>query len=200
VILASRIVDLAEPGQLAITEATRKAVEDYFVIHAAGEHRLPGRAAAVKVYQVVGAPALRTRMEVGLERGLMPFVGRVKELALLHERLAEARAGRGRIVLLAGEPGVGKSRLLLELKRSLGENEVCWLAGRSISFGSQMAYLPIIDLLRPTNAAGFTLQSTTNLGSSAVWTTNSPAPVVVNGQNKVKNPISGAQQFYRFSQ
>jgi len=57
-----------------------------------------------------------------------------------------------------------------------------------------------VILTWPTNAAGFTLQSITNLGSSAVWTTNSPAPVVVNGQNTVTNPISGAQQFYRLSQ
>ena len=57
-----------------------------------------------------------------------------------------------------------------------------------------------VILTWPTNAAGFTLQSTTNLGSSAVWTTNSPAPVVVNGQYAVTNPISGAQQFYRLSQ
>jgi hypothetical protein len=57
-----------------------------------------------------------------------------------------------------------------------------------------------VILAWPTNAAVFTLQSTTNLGSSAVWTTNSPAPVVVNGQNTVTNPISGAQQFYRLSQ
>jgi len=56
-----------------------------------------------------------------------------------------------------------------------------------------------VILTWPTNAAGFTLQSTTNLGSSAVWTTNSPAPVVVNGQNTVTNPISGAQQFYRLA-
>jgi hypothetical protein len=52
----------------------------------------------------------------------------------------------------------------------------------------------------PTDATGFTLQSTTNLGSSAVWTTNAPAPVVVNGQNTVTNPISGTQQFFRLSQ
>jgi hypothetical protein len=57
----------------------------------------------------------------------------------------------------------------------------------------------------PTNYAGFdytgyTLQSTTSLGSSAVWTTNSPAPVVVNGQNTVTNPISGTQQLFRLSQ
>jgi uncharacterized repeat protein (TIGR03803 family) len=51
----------------------------------------------------------------------------------------------------------------------------------------------------PTNATGFTLQSTTNLGSLAVWTTNSPAPVVVNGQNTVTNPILGTQQFFRLT-
>jgi hypothetical protein len=50
------------------------------------------------------------------------------------------------------------------------------------------------------SATGFTLQSTTNLGSSAVWSTNSPAPVVVNGQNVVTNPISSAKQFFRLSQ
>jgi hypothetical protein len=52
----------------------------------------------------------------------------------------------------------------------------------------------------PTNAVGFTLQSTTNLHSPAAWVTNSPAPVVINGQNTVTNPISGAQQFYRLRQ
>jgi hypothetical protein len=52
----------------------------------------------------------------------------------------------------------------------------------------------------PTNAAGFILQSTTNLVSPAVWSTVSPGPVVVNGQNAVTNPISGKQQFYRLSQ
>ncbi len=59
---------------------------------------------------------------------------------------------------------------------------------------------PYVILTWPTNAAGFTLQSTRNLLSPAAWTTNSPAPVVVNGQNTVTNPISGAQQFYRLSQ
>ncbi len=56
-----------------------------------------------------------------------------------------------------------------------------------------------VILTWPTNATGFTLQSTTNLVSPAVWTTNSPAPVVVNGQNTVTNLISGAQQFFRLS-
>jgi uncharacterized repeat protein (TIGR03803 family) len=58
---------------------------------------------------------------------------------------------------------------------------------------------PNVILTWPSNATGFTLQSTTNL-DSPVWTTNSSAPAVINGQNTVTNPISGAQQFYRLSQ
>jgi uncharacterized repeat protein (TIGR03803 family) len=57
-----------------------------------------------------------------------------------------------------------------------------------------------VVLTWPTNATGFTLQSTTNLVSPTVWNTNLPSPIVVNGQNTVTNPISGAQQFYRLSQ
>ena len=57
-----------------------------------------------------------------------------------------------------------------------------------------------IVLTWPTNAVGFTLQSTTKLTSPVVWSTNSPAPVVIAGQNTVTNPITGAQQFYRLVQ
>jgi uncharacterized repeat protein (TIGR03803 family) len=78
----------------------------------------------------------------------------------------------------------------------------------SLSFTPQLTIIPSganIILTWPTDYAGFdytgyTLQSTTNLGSSAVWSTNSPGPVVVNGQNAVTNPISGTRQFYRLSQ
>jgi uncharacterized repeat protein (TIGR03803 family) len=67
----------------------------------------------------------------------------------------------------------------------------------------QLTIIPFganVILTWPTDATGFTLQSTTNLGSSAVWATNSPAPVVVNGQYTVTNPITGTQQFFRLSQ
>jgi uncharacterized repeat protein (TIGR03803 family) len=79
----------------------------------------------------------------------------------------------------------------------------------SLSIGSAIAPAPTLTIIPsgtnvvltwPTNAAGFALQSSTNLGSSTVWTTNSPAPVVVNGQNTVTHSISGAQQFFRLSQ
>jgi class 3 adenylate cyclase/tetratricopeptide (TPR) repeat protein len=146
--LAWRIVHLAEPNQLIITEETRKTIQDFFLARPLERRMAHGVDAAQRLYELVSAREMRSRIEAVAERGLTPFVGREKELALLRERLAEARGGRGQIVMLAGEPGVGKSRLLLEFRQSLGANEVVWVAGRTLSFGSQMAYLPIIDLLR----------------------------------------------------
>jgi uncharacterized repeat protein (TIGR03803 family) len=79
----------------------------------------------------------------------------------------------------------------------------------SLTLGSASTPLPQLTIIPsganvilrwPTNAAGFTLQSTTNLVSPAVWSTVSPGPIVVNGQNAVTNPISGARKFYRLSQ
>ena len=85
-----------------------------------------------------------------------------------------------------------------------------WLAGTDptnpLSSPAQLTIIPSgvppsrIILTWPTNAVGFTLQSTTNLISPVVWSTNSPAPVVIAGQNTVTNPITGAQQFYRLVQ
>ncbi len=145
---ASRVLRLAEPGQVIITGEVWKAVKDYFVVQPLGETLLKGPSAAPRLYEVLAARALRTRIEVEAERGLTPFIGRRGELALLSEKLAQAQAGNGQVVLLAGDAGMGKSRLLLEFQRSLANQEIGWLAGHSISFGGQMAYLPIIDLLR----------------------------------------------------
>jgi len=146
--LAARVLNTAQPGEIVVTDATCKVIRDYFLVKDLEDQRLHGRETSPKVYELTGARQLRTRIEVGVERGLTPFVGRGKELALLRERLADARTAHGQIVLLAGEPGLGKSRLLLEFQHSLGAGEVCWLAGRSISFASQIAYLPIIDLMK----------------------------------------------------
>jgi uncharacterized repeat protein (TIGR03803 family) len=86
---------------------------------------------------------------------------------------------------------------------STGNGTVFSLSLGSVSVSApQLAIIPSeanVILTWPTNAAGFTLQSATELGSSAVWTTNSLGPVVVNGQNAVTNPISGTKQFFRLS-
>ena len=146
--LAARMLNLAEPGQIVIAEDTQKAVSGYFVTRPLGAQAIKGKAEPVNAYEVVRARGLRTRLEVGAERGLTPFVGREHELALLQERWAEARAGRGQVIFLMGEAGIGKSRLLLEFQRRLVDEPVTWLTGRCISYGKEMAYLPIIDLLK----------------------------------------------------
>jgi class 3 adenylate cyclase/tetratricopeptide (TPR) repeat protein len=146
--LAARMLNLAEPGQVVLAEDTHKAVSGYFVTRPLGERAIKGKAEPVSAYEVVRARGLRTRLEVGAERGLTPFVGREPELSFLQERWAEARARRGQVVCLMGEAGIGKSRLLLEFQRRLADEPVTWLTGRCISYGKEMAYLPIIDLLK----------------------------------------------------
>src|SRR5262245_7278186 len=148
--LAARMLHVAEPGQIVIAEETHRAVRGYFVTQPLGVQAIKGKAEPVNAYEVVRARGRRTRLEVGAERGLTPFVGREPELTLLQERWAEARAGRGQVVCLMGEAGIGKSRLLLEFRRRLADEPVTWLTGRCISYGKEMAYLPIIDLLKHT--------------------------------------------------
>jgi class 3 adenylate cyclase/tetratricopeptide (TPR) repeat protein len=145
---ATRLLSLADAGQIVVSEETCKSIQDYFSISPLGERKLPGKAAPVKLYELTERRQHRSRLEASAQRGLTRFVGRTRELGTLKDRFAEAREGHGQIVLLAGEAGVGKSRLLRELRESLTGTEITWLEGRSISFGSQMAYLPIIDFLK----------------------------------------------------
>ena len=85
------------------------------------------------------------------ERGLTPFVGRERELRLLAECFEKAKGGHGQVVFLVGDPGIGKSRLAFEFRRSLGE-DVTWLEGHCMSFGRAVAFHPLIDLLKRKEA------------------------------------------------
>jgi class 3 adenylate cyclase/tetratricopeptide (TPR) repeat protein len=146
--LAARMLSLAEPGQILIAEETHKLVHGYFVTRPLGEQTIKGKVQPVGVYEVVRTRGLRTRIDVEAERGLTPFVSRERELAILEERWAESQAGRGQVVFLMGEAGIGKSRLLLEFRRRLEGEPVTWLTGRCVSFGREIAHLPIIELLK----------------------------------------------------
>src|SRR5262249_26572281 len=85
------------------------------------------------------------------ERGALPrsrFVGRERELATLHELLAQVQRGQGRVVGIVGEPGMGKSRLLVEFRQRLAGQRVTYLEGRCLSYASAMPYTPVRDVLR----------------------------------------------------
>src|SRR4029450_128894 len=105
-----------------------------------------GTRAPVSAGQVAAPRGARTRLEVEAERGLTPLVGRERELALLEESFARAAAGRGQVVFVVGEPGIGKSRLLAAFRRRVSERS-SWLEGHCLSFGQSMALHPLVDLL-----------------------------------------------------
>ena len=110
--VAARIQSLAEPGTIVVGEATARRLEHRFVFEPLGDFEVKGRAAPVSVSRLVGPKA---REPVA---GATPVVGRDAEMAQLMGALGDLVAGRGRVVLLVGAPGMGKTRLLAELRGS----------------------------------------------------------------------------------
>ena len=145
--VAARLQQVGEPGRVTISETTHRLVDGYFETRKIGDIHLKGKAEPVAAWEVLSAHETRTRLEVESERGLTPFVGRERELSLLLDAFERARAGEGQAVFLVGEAGIGKSRLLLELRRRV-EGGATWQEGHCLSFGGAMAFHPLIDLVR----------------------------------------------------
>ncbi|MDP8929406.1 MAG: AAA family ATPase [Actinomycetota bacterium] len=145
--LAARMQQQADPGEILVSERTWRAVRDYFDFEDTGLQEVKGKTAPVRAYRPLRPRPVRTRIEAAAEHGLTPFVGREHELSVLRGYLEEALRGEGQVVFVAGEAGMGKSRLLLEFRDSLGE-EVGWLEGHCISFGRAIPYLPISEIVR----------------------------------------------------
>ena len=101
-----------------------------------------------EVFELVGASAVRTRLQAARARGLTRFIGRDLEIEQLRLAAELARRGRGQIVAIVGEAGVGKSRLLHEFIHSHHSHGWLVLESSSVSYGKATPFLPIIDLLR----------------------------------------------------
>jgi class 3 adenylate cyclase/tetratricopeptide (TPR) repeat protein len=147
--LAARMQQNAGPGGILITEATHKIVHGFFETLDLGRLDVKGHE-AVHAFEVLRARGARSRIEIRSERGLTPFVGRARELGVLLERFADVEAGRGQVVFVGGDAGIGKSRLLHEFRRALDTagRRVTWLEGQCVSFGQSISFLPLIDQLR----------------------------------------------------
>jgi class 3 adenylate cyclase len=165
--LAARIEQVADPGTVLLSEQTHRMVADFFECDTVGDLSLKGKAAPVRAYRVRGEKAGRTRFEAAAEHGLSPLVGRARDLAVLENYVSLARQGTGQIVSVSGEAGIGKSRLILELRRRLLGEPVRWLEGHSFSYGRNVPFLPVRGLLKPPSASGTV---TTTHRSSAGWT------------------------------
>jgi class 3 adenylate cyclase/tetratricopeptide (TPR) repeat protein len=145
--LAARLEGMAEPGAVYLSEATWREVRDYIDCEALGERTVKGKTETIRVFRAVAAREVRSRIDAAAARGLSPFVGRAAELEHLRALFAEVRGGHGRAVLLTGPPGIGKSRMLRELRVALGD-ESAWLEGHCTAIGHSSPYLPVIEVAR----------------------------------------------------
>ena len=146
--LASRMESLAEPGTTYISADTFKITEGLFRVEALGEREIKGKEKPVRVFQVIAPSSRRTRFDVSAERGLTPFVGRQRELELLLDGFDRSREGRGQAISVISEAGIGKSRLLYEFRKAVTNEDVTFLEGRCLSYSRNIAYHPIVDILK----------------------------------------------------
>jgi hypothetical protein len=127
--LAARMEQMATPGTILLAPATLQFAEGYVQVAARGPVAVKGLPDPVEIYALTGASAQRTRLHAAAARGLTRFVGRDAEIEQIRRALALAQDGRGQLVALVGEPGVGKSRLVYDFTHSHRTQD--WLIARS---------------------------------------------------------------------
>jgi class 3 adenylate cyclase/tetratricopeptide (TPR) repeat protein len=146
--LAARLQQLAAPGAILISGATRSLVGDDVQVESLGQVMVKGKASSVGAYRVLGAAESATQRGLA-QRELSPLIGREQEIGELDGLVELAAAGQGQVVGIAGEAGAGKSRLVFELRRRLEQRRhVAWFSGRCLSYGQGVPYLPLLNLLR----------------------------------------------------
>lgn len=146
--IAARLQGLAEPNTVVISAATYRLVEGLFEYKSLGTQPLKGISTPIDVYQVLGASGVHSRFEVAIAKGLTPLIGREHEVDILHERWEQAKKRKGQMVLISGEPGIGKSRLVQVLKERLAEEPHTKIESRCSPFYQNTALYPIIEHLK----------------------------------------------------
>jgi class 3 adenylate cyclase/predicted ATPase len=145
--LAARLQGLAALDTVVISAATLHLVQGYVEYQELGVHTLKGITAPVTVYRILRPSVAQSRLDVASARGLTPFVGRESELALLLERWAQVKEGTGHVILVNGEAGIGKSRLVQVLKDRAAAETHTRLECRCSPYHQNSALYPLIDLL-----------------------------------------------------
>jgi class 3 adenylate cyclase/tetratricopeptide (TPR) repeat protein/ABC-type transport system involved in cytochrome c biogenesis ATPase subunit len=151
--LAARLQTLADPGTIVVAASTRRLLGDLFRLRDLGSHKLKGIAEPVEAWAVEGMSTSESRFEAVRQAGLTGLIGREKELDFLLERQRLAWKGEGQIVLISGEPGIGKSRLVAALGERIAGEPYTRLSYQCSPYDTNSALRPFISQLE--RAAGF---------------------------------------------
>ena len=146
--LAARLQGLATPNTLVMSEATLRLVQGYFTCASLGAQTLRNVAEPLHVYRVLSESRTQSRLDIASVHGLTPLVGREQEVGLLLERWEQAKAGQGQVVLLSGDAGIGKSRLVQMLKDHIAKEPHTRWECRSSPYFEHTALFPLTDLFQ----------------------------------------------------
>ena len=146
--VGARLASHAETDQILVDPATYQLVAPYFETKALKPVNVAGKSKSLIPHLVTGQSAVQTRFEASRLRGFTSFTGREHELTTLYSCLENMLSGKGQFVTVAGEAGLGKSRLIYEFRHSLNRAEITVLQGRCQSYGTSIPYFPHINALR----------------------------------------------------
>ena len=146
--LAQRMEALAEPGTAYLTEYAAKLVEGYLDLDDLGEFEIKGASRPIRVFELKGAGSARSRLDLSRERGLTSFVGRQEEMKALEEAYERAQEGRGAVIGIVAEPGVGKSRICHEFAELCRTRGVEVYEAQAQAHGEAIPFLPVLQMLR----------------------------------------------------
>ena len=146
--IAARVQGEAEPNTVVMSAATSRLVQGLFECQDLGPHTLKGISTPLSLYRVVSESGAQSRFEAAVRTGLTPLVGRAEELGLLRRHWERVKTGEGQVVLLSGEAGIGKSRLVQELKEQVTQEGAARIEFRCSPYHQNSALYPVIEHLQ----------------------------------------------------
>ena len=146
--LAKRMESIAEPGNVLVAEKTYRLTRAYFEFETVGPVSVKGKTKDQNAFLLKESSGVKTRFEAAVSRGLVRFVGRKDSVEALKTKWGRATESTGQVMGIMGEPGIGKSRLMLHFCNTLLEENYQYLQGQCLPHGNSIAYLPIIGLIK----------------------------------------------------
>jgi class 3 adenylate cyclase/predicted ATPase len=145
--LAAHLQEIGEPNTIVISAATKRLLHGLFECRDLGTHTMKGATSPLQAFRVLGESQVQHRLEGMSLTGLTPLVSREQEIGLILERWGQVMDGLGQVILLSGEAGIGKSRIVLELRERVVNQPHTWLEGRCTTFTENTAFHPVLLLL-----------------------------------------------------